>query len=90
MPVDLIEGWNLIGIHGAEDKNYNAKSLLDAMYNQQEIRSDSISRWLSQDQDYSVFHYDPEIKKYSGENFEINNTESYLIRVTEGDGVFNP
>jgi hypothetical protein len=89
IPFDLIEGWNLVGVHGS-DKDHTAKSLLQLIYDNEGITSDNLTTWFSDTQRYNGFHYDPEAKKYFGDDYDLKDNKSYFIRVLDGEGTVLP
>jgi hypothetical protein len=86
VPFDLMEGWNLIAVHGT-DEVFSSRDLLSHIYDSTDIKSDNITSWLTEGQTYKGFHYDPDAKKYYGDDFELKDDKAYFVRVRDGEGL---
>jgi hypothetical protein len=87
VPVDLRQGWNLIGIQGG-DTAYTAESLIDDVNSVDGLVSDNVTRW-----DTSVSRYiglQKETSAVYGIDFPLSSLEGYFVRVKEGSGVWTP
>lgn len=86
VPINLVNGWNLIGVKSA-NSTYTAEKLLNAM-SSQSITADTVSRF-----DSGV--YTSVVKEKGvlyGNDYTIMNTNGYFIRVVEvnADKNFTP
>jgi hypothetical protein len=86
-PVNLIEGWNLVGLYGTNVKSYTASSLLDDI-NSANFESDNVTRWANEKQLYEGFMSDN--GEYYGTDFRVNRLESIFIRINQGRGNWEP
>ncbi len=86
-PINLYEGWNLVGLYGTRVKTYTAQSMLTDI-NASNFTADNVSKWEKDKQMYDGFQMS-EGQEY-GFDFPINRLESVFVRVLEGRGKWQP
>ena len=83
----MIEGWNLIGVHGS-DTSYTASSLIDSIDANELLDADNVSEWSAGLSRYSG------LQKEDGEeygfDFPIDDHIGYFVRIVEGSGIWQP
>jgi len=92
VPVAMVAGWNLIGVHGA-DVSYTASSLIDAIDTGGVLDSDNVTEWEASTSRYSGLQKEPvddgSVQVY-GFDFPIDDKLGYFVRIAEGSGVWVP
>lgn len=86
-PINMQEGWNLIGLYGTNVKRYTAKSLMQDI-NSSDFTGDNISRWVQNKQGYDGLVL-TDGTEY-GKDFPINRLEAIFVRINKGRGNWNP
>jgi hypothetical protein len=86
-PINLYQGWNLIGIYGTGVKTYTAQSMLTDI-NASNFTADNVSKWTKEKQMYDGSQMS-EGQEY-GFDFPINPLEGVFVRVLEGRGKWQP
>lgn len=92
VPTALISGWNLIGIHGA-DEDYTAASMIKSIDNTGTVDADNVTRWRTDLSRYDGLQVDIDsggnTQEY-GFDFPMSPLDGYFVRVTEGNGIWIP
>ncbi len=92
--IALFEGWNLIGMYGTNVKQYTAKTLIQGINasNNPKFTANNITNWESDVQRYDGFQLDVEngVEIEYGFDFPIKFLQGYFVRVTEGQGNWQP
>ncbi|MDY0096927.1 MAG: hypothetical protein RBS01_01075 [Candidatus Dojkabacteria bacterium] len=92
--ITLFEGWNLIGMYGTNVKQYTAKSLIQGINasNNPKFTANNVTNWESDVQRYDGFQLDVEngVEIEYGFDFPIKFLQGYFVRVTEGQGNWQP
>jgi len=86
-PINLDEGWNLIGLYGSNIATYTAKTLLEGI-NGDDFTADNVTKWETDTQMYEGFQVS-DGEEY-GFDFILNILESYFVRITDGSGNWQP
>lgn len=92
VPVSLVAGWNLVGVHGAQ-KAYTASSLIDSIDAVSGLDADNVTQWetslgryqglqKSQDKEGAMQVY--------GFDFDVDPLSAYFVRLAAGSGVWRP
>ncbi len=90
-PIYLSSGWNLVGLYGTSVKSYTAESILKDITNYEDINftAVNVSRWVESRALYEALQRDTDGTVY-GLDFPIELKKSYFIKVTEGEGNWEP
>jgi hypothetical protein len=86
-PINLNQGWNLIGLYGTNIKTYTAKSLIEDI-NTDDFTADNVTKWATDKQLYEGLQIS-DGEEY-GFDFPLNKLESYFVRITQGNGNWQP
>jgi hypothetical protein len=86
-PINLNQGWNLIGLYGTNIKTYTAKSLIEDI-NTDDFIADNVTKWAADKQLYEGLQIS-DGEEY-GFDFPLNKLESYFVRITQGSGNWQP
>lgn len=87
--ISLLEGWNLVAIHGSPT-SYTAGSFLSVLASNSKLDADNISTWSAKNQRYSGYQVDLGSGDYYGEDFMLFSSGAYFVRVVEGSGTLKP
>ncbi|MBN2101166.1 fibronectin type III domain-containing protein [Candidatus Dojkabacteria bacterium] len=85
----MTEGWNLIGIHGS-DKSYTASSFISAVNDDEEFKLNNVSAWNNSTQKYSGLQYEDSEHQEYGQDFPLDPSDGFFVRIAEGLGYFTP
>jgi len=90
-PIRFMPGWNLVGLYGTGVKSYTAESILTDITNYEDINftAVNVSRWVESRALYEALQRDTDGTVY-GLDFPIELKKSYFIKVTEGEGNWEP
>ena len=90
-PVRFMPGWNLVGLYGTGVKSYTAESILTDITNYEPINftAVNVSRWVESRALYEALQRDTDGTVY-GLDFPIELKKSYFIKVTDGEGNWEP
>ncbi|MDD3661451.1 MAG: fibronectin type III domain-containing protein [Candidatus Dojkabacteria bacterium] len=92
VPIGLIEGWNLVSVHGVGE-SYTAASVIDGVNLTGVVQADNLSEWEAVRSRYSGLQVetgDGGTQEVYGFDFPISGTEAYFVRVINGSGVWTP
>lgn len=90
-PVFLSEGWNLVSVYGSNTETYTADSWLDSIngFTATDFTADNVTRWPAEKARYEGYQKDVDGNAY-GFDFPIYQTEAYFVKVTAGQGNWEP
>jgi len=90
-PIRFMPGWNLVGLYGTGVKSYTAESILTDITNYEDINftAVNVSRWVESRALYEALQRDTDSTVY-GLDFPIELKKSYFIKVTDGEGNWEP
>ena len=90
-PIRFMPGWNLVGLYGTNVKSYTAESILKDITNYEPIdfTAVNVSRWEESRALYEALQRDTDSTVY-GLDFPIELKRSYFIKVTDGEGNWEP
>ena len=92
VPVSLIEGWNLIGVHGTQT-TYTASSLIDGIDGVEGLDADNVTEWSSEKSKYEGLQKEQDAggnEEVYGFDFPIDNRIGYFVRIASGSGTWTP
>lgn len=94
-PIFFSPGWNLVSIYGSKAADYTAESWIEGIndYEVTDLTAVNVTRWQTdrarydglqkekgEDGEYNVYGFD----------FPLNQYNSYFVRITEGQGNWQP
>jgi hypothetical protein len=90
-PIRFTPGWNLVGLYGSNVKSYTAESILTDITNYQNTNftAVNVSRWVENRALYEALQRDEDTTVY-GLDFPIELKKGYFIKVTKGEGNWEP
>ncbi|MCA9374703.1 fibronectin type III domain-containing protein [Candidatus Dojkabacteria bacterium] len=92
VPVSLMPGWNLVGVHGT-GKAYTAESLIDSVNEQDGFTAVNVTEWDSSKAKYEGLQKetsDNGVADVYGFDFPINVTSGYFLKIDNGSGLWTP
>jgi hypothetical protein len=86
---DLLKGWNLVGVHGVKN-TYTAETLVEKVRAKEDFEVDNITTWVEDEQRYKGYFMDEDTGEYFGNDYSIDASKSYFMRLTKGEGLVKP
>jgi hypothetical protein len=94
-PVFLQDNWNLVSVYGSNAESYTAESWLDSInaYEETDFTAVNVSRWSIPKTRYEGLQKEADDQgttQVYGFDFPISQFEAYFVRITEGEGTWEP